>query len=125
MDLLLDYCPVEVFKRQNVFSKLVHLKIFIQESTWSWSQVIWTSPFCAILVQNLDYFWPFQGGLECLKSKNKVTFVTEPRKVCIVKVTLFLHFEHSNPLKWPNKSKFWDQNRAKRTSPNDLGPRPS
>ena len=52
---------LEVFKRQNFFSKLVQLKIFMKESTWSWSQVIWTSPFCAILVQNLDYFWPFQG----------------------------------------------------------------
>ena len=40
-------------------------------------------------------------GLECSKGKNKVSFVTEAQKVCIVKVTLFLHLEHSNPLKWP------------------------
>ena len=45
---------LEVLKRQKISSKLVQLKIFMKESTWAWSQVIWTSPFCAILVQNLD-----------------------------------------------------------------------
>ena len=60
-------------------------------------------------------------GLECSKCKNKVTFVTEPQKVCIVKVTLFLHFEHSNPLKWPKMVQILDPNSAKRTGPNDMG----
>ena len=97
----------------------------MKESTWSWSQAIRTSPFCAILVQNLDYFWLFEGVRVLKMQKNKVTFVTEPQKVGIIKVTLFWPLLHSNPLKKPKIVQILDQNRTKRTIPNNLGPRPS
>ena len=38
--------------------------------------------------------WPLKGLKLGKLKKNKATFITEPKKVFIVKVPLFLQFEH-------------------------------
>ena len=59
----------------------------------SFPAVIWTSPFWSKIWTIIAYF----RGL-VLKMQKYGHFVTEPQKVLMVKVTLFLQFEHFNPL---------------------------
>ena len=65
------------------------------------------SPFGAILLQNLDNFWLFQGvSAQDAKIKSLLLRIAQPQNVDKINLTIFLQFEHSNHLKYPKKSRF-------------------
>ena len=83
------------------------LQLFMKESTWSWSQVIRTGPFCTILVQNLDYFWLFEAVRVLNTQKMRVLFLLNLKKFVKWKWPYFCILSTLTPSNSPKWSKFW------------------